>query len=86
MLSAADLVTLVCFAAAGICMGFGAIGTASGIGIIGGKALEGISEAPKQEGVLLKTMLIAMSIAATTAIYALVVAVLLIFVVTQGGI
>ena len=85
MLSQPDLITIVCFAAAGICMGLGAIGTAAGIGIIGGSGLEGISENPKMEGAILKTMLIGMSIAATTAIYALVIAVLLIFVVTQGG-
>lgn len=85
MLSQADLITIVCFIAAGISIGLGAIGPAFGIGIIGGNGLQGISENPKMEGPLLRTMLIGMSIASTTAIYALVIAVLLIFVVTQGG-
>ena len=85
MLNQLDLITIVSYLAAGICMGSGAIGTAIGIGIIGGQALGGISENPKMEGALLKTMLIGMSIATTTAIYALVIGILLIFVVTQGA-
>ncbi|MBL7132023.1 MAG: F0F1 ATP synthase subunit C, partial [Candidatus Omnitrophica bacterium] len=43
--------------------------------------LQGLSENRKQEGALLKTMLIAMAVAETTAVYALVIAVLLMFVV-----
>jgi len=82
MLSHSELITLVCYASAGICMGLGAIGTAIGIGIIGGQGLQGTSENPKTEGAVLRTMLIGMSIASTTAIYALVVAVLLVFVIT----
>ena len=85
MLNQLDLITLVCFVGAGISMGLGAIGTAMGIGIIGGYGLQGIQENPKMEGVLLRTMLIGMSIASTTAIYALVISVLLIFVITQGA-
>ena len=84
MLSHADLLTVVCFTAAGISTGLGAIGTAIGIGIIGGNGLQGIVENPKMEGRLLQTMLIGMSIASTTAIYALVISVLLIFVVVRG--
>lgn len=84
MLNQADLITIVCLAAAGISMGLGAIGTAAGIGIIGGYGLQGMGENPKMEGPLLRTMLIGMSIASTTAIYALVIAVLLIFVIVQG--
>jgi len=65
-------------------MGLGAIGTAVGIGIIGGYGLQGIEENPKMESALLRTMLIGMSIASTTAVYALVIAVLLMFVVVHG--
>ena len=85
MLNQVDFITIVSFVSAGICVGLGAIGTAFGIGIIGGKGMEGIADNPKKEGALLKTMLIGMSIAATTSIYALVIGILLIFVVTQGA-
>jgi len=67
---------------AGICMGCGAIGPGIGEGVVGGKACEGIARQPQLQGVLTRTMLIADAIAETTGIYALVVALLLIFVVS----
>ena len=67
---------------AGICMGCGAIGPGIGEGVVGGKACEGIARQPKLQGVLTRTMLIADAIAETTGIYALVIALLLIFVVS----
>jgi len=80
---ASELIRIVSIIASGICVGLGAIGPAFGIGIIGGKNLEGTSESPEQEGALLKTMLIAMAVAETTAVYSLVVALLLLFVVGE---
>jgi len=76
-----EIIRIIAVTASGICMGLGAIGPSIGIGIIGSKGLQGISENKKQEGTLLKTMLIAMSIASTTAIYALIISILLIFVI-----
>ena len=76
-----ELIRTVAFISSAICIGMGAIGPAFGIGIIGGKDIEGASENPKQEGALLKTMLIAMAIASTTATYSLIVALLLLFVI-----
>ena len=76
-----EIIRIIAITASGICMGLGAIGPSIGIGIIGAKGLQGMSENKKQEGVLLKTMLIAMSIASTTSIYALIVSMLLIFVI-----
>jgi len=76
-----ELIRVVAFASCAICMGTGAIGSAIGIGIIGGRDLKGSSISPHQEGPLLKTMLIAMAIASTTAMYALLVALLLLFVI-----
>jgi len=67
---------------AGICMGAGAIGPGIGEGVVGGKACEGIARQPELQGVLTRTMLIADAIAETTGIYALVIALLLIFVVS----
>ena len=78
-----ELIKIVTFIASGICIGLGAIGPALGIGIIGGKNIEGTSEEPGQQGALLKVMLIGMAIAETTAIYSLVVALLLLFVVGE---
>ena len=67
---------------AGICMGCGAIGPGIGEGIVGGAACDGIARQPNLQGVLTRTMLIADAIAETTGIYALVVSLLLIFVVS----
>ena len=67
---------------AGICMGAGAIGPGIGEGFVGGKACEGIARQPELQGVLTRTMLIADAVAETTGIYALVIALLLLFVVT----
>ncbi len=67
---------------AGICMGAGAIGPGIGEGVVGGKTCEGIARQPELQGVLTRTMLIADAIAETTGIYALVIALLLIFVVS----
>lgn len=80
-MQAPELIKAVSFAASAISMGMGAVGSAVGIGIIGGRDIEGSSISPHQEGPLLKTMLIAMAIASTTAMYALLVSLLLLFVI-----
>ena len=67
---------------AGICMGAGAIGPGIGEGVVGGNACQGIARQPELQGTLTRTMLIADAIAETTGIYALVIALLLIFVVS----
>jgi len=67
---------------AGICMGAGAIGPGIGEGFVGGKACEGIARQPELQGVITRTMLIADAIAETTGIYALIISLLLIFVVS----
>ena len=67
---------------AGICMGAGAIGPGIGEGFVGGKACEGIARQPELQGSITRTMLIADAIAETTGIYALIVSLLLIFVVS----
>ena len=66
---------------AGISMGMGAIGPGIGEGIVGGNAVSAMARQPQMQGVLLRTMLLADAIAETTGIYALVIAILLIFVV-----
>ena len=62
-------------------MGVGAIGAAIGEGFIGGKAVEGMARQPELQGPLTRTMILADAIAETTGVYALIVALVLIFLV-----
>ncbi|MDP8247033.1 MAG: ATP synthase F0 subunit C [Candidatus Tritonobacter lacicola] len=65
---------------AGVCMGVGAMGPGIGEGFAAGKACEGVSRNPTASGVLVRTMLIGQAISESTAIYSLVVALLMLFV------
>ncbi|MGA0241395.1 MAG: ATP synthase F0 subunit C [Candidatus Marinamargulisbacteria bacterium] len=67
--------------AAGIAMGFGAVGPGIGEGFVAGKACEAIGKRPDEQALITKTMIIGQAISETTGIYALVVALILIFVV-----
>ncbi len=67
--------------AAGLAMGFGAVGPGIGEGFVGGKACEAIGKRPEEANLITKTMIIGQAISETTGIYALVVALILIFVV-----
>ncbi|MBG7617148.1 MAG: ATP synthase F0 subunit C [Chloroflexi bacterium] len=66
--------------AAGIAMGMGAIGPGIGIGILGAGAVQAVSRNPEARGVIFTNMLFAVALAEAVAIYALVVAIILIFV------
>ena len=66
--------------AAGIAMGFGAVGPGIGEGFVAGKACEAIGKRPDEQALITKTMIIGQAISETTGIYALVVALILIFV------
>lgn len=63
---------------AGICMGLGALGPAIGIGFAGAKAVEGIGYSLEHAGLLQRTMFVGVAVSESTAIYALVVSLLLI--------
>lgn len=65
--------------AAGICMGLGAIGSAIGEGYVGGKAMEAISRNPKISDKLIPNMLVAMAITESSAVFALVVTMIILF-------
>lgn len=65
---------------AGLAMGLGAIGAAIGMGFAGGKACQAISRQPEAAPDITKTMLVGQAISETTAIFALVIAILLVFV------
>jgi F-type H+-transporting ATPase subunit c len=69
-----------CALAAGICMGIGAIGPGIGEGNAVSKACEAIGRQPESKGDVTSTMLFGCAIAETTGLYALVIAILLIFV------
>ena len=64
---------------AGLCMGIGAIGPAIGEGNAVGKALEGMARQPEEAGALRTNMILGCAITETTGIYALVVALLILF-------
>jgi len=67
------------FLGAGIAMGAGAIGPGLGIGIAAERALTGIARQPHQEGALVRTMFLGMAVTESTAIYSLVIALILLF-------
>jgi F-type H+-transporting ATPase subunit c len=66
--------------AAGIAIGFGGIGPGIGIGIAVNGALQAIGRNPETAGEVRTTMILGAGLAEAVAIYALVVALVLIFV------
>lgn len=76
-----ESVKAVAYLAAGISMGLGAIGTGLGEGFVAGKACEAVGKRPDQANLITKTMIIGQAVTETTGIYALIVALILIFVV-----
>lgn len=66
--------------ASAVAIGVGGLGPALAIGLIGMKAMEGIGRNPEAGGKLLVPMLLGMAFAEAVAIYALVVALIIQFV------
>lgn len=66
--------------AAGIAIGIGAIGPALGIGMLAGKAMEALGRNPEAQGPIRQNMILAIAFAEAIAIYALVVAIVILFV------
>lgn len=64
---------------AAITMGIGSVGPAIGQGMIGMKACENIGKYPESSGQIRTTMVLAMAIVESSAIYALIIAGALIF-------
>lgn len=64
---------------AGLAMGIGAIGAGLGEGLAAGKASEAVARNPQTAGVVLRTMLVGQAVAESTTIYALVIALLILF-------
>lgn len=75
-----DPVKAVALLSAGLCMGFGAIGSGAGSGLPGGAACQGIGRQPESQGLLTTNMLIGAAVCQTPAIFAMVIALILMFV------
>ncbi|MFQ5860170.1 MAG: ATP synthase F0 subunit C [Dehalococcoidia bacterium] len=66
--------------AVGLAIGLGLIGPGIGIGILGASAMSAIGRNPEARGAILTNMILAIAFAEALGIYALIVAILLIFV------
>lgn len=69
------------FLASGIAMGFGAVGPGIGSGLAAQGASKGAAEFPENTSIIMRTMLLGQAVAQSTSTYALVVALILIFVI-----
>ena len=69
------------FLGAGLAAGLGMLGPGIGIGILGAGALNAIGRNPEARGPILTNMILAIAFAEALGIYALIVAVILLFVV-----
>ncbi|MBW1765989.1 MAG: ATP synthase F0 subunit C [Deltaproteobacteria bacterium] len=78
-IDAPTAIKLASFVGAGFCMGLGAIGAALGEGYTGGQASQAISQKPDLVREIVKSMLIGQALAESAGVFALVIAVLLIF-------
>lgn len=79
MIAEFDWVKVAAYVAAGLCMSIGTIGPACGLGFIGGKACESIGKKPEGAGAIFKIMILPLIFVESTAIYALLISILLIF-------
>ncbi|MBI2858627.1 MAG: ATP synthase F0 subunit C [Chloroflexi bacterium] len=66
---------------AGLAIGLGAFGPGIGIGMLGRGAMEALGRNPEARGAILTNMILALAFAEAVAIYALIVAIILAFVV-----
>lgn len=77
--STLQLTGLFAYMSAGLCMGLGAIGAGIGEGMIAAEATEGCARQPRAAGETVRMMLLGQAMAETAAIFALLVAILLVF-------
>lgn len=74
-----ELIKAATVLAAGLAIGLGAIGPGIGQGTAAGKAVEGIARQPESTNEIRTTMILGMAIMESLTIYALVIALVLIF-------
>jgi F0F1-type ATP synthase membrane subunit c/vacuolar-type H+-ATPase subunit K len=67
--------------AAGIAVGLGGIGPGIGCGAVGETSCEAIAKNPSNDALMLRTMLIGQAVSQSTAIYAFIIALVILFVV-----
>jgi len=77
-----EYVKIAAYIGAAFVMAVGTIGPALGQGLIGSKAVENIGKYPENAGRIQTSMIISMSFVETSAIYALLIAIVLLFVKT----
>jgi len=77
--TAVDYVKAVSFIAAGLSMGIGSLGPSLGMGYVGAEACEGIGRTPSQSLSVTTSMLLGQALSQTSSIFALVVALLLLY-------
>jgi F-type H+-transporting ATPase subunit c len=66
--------------AAGLAIGLGSLGPSIGIGLLAAKAMEALGRNPEASGPIQQNMILALAFAEAIAIYALVVAFVIIFI------
>lgn len=71
---------VVKFVAAGLAAGLGAIGPGIGVGVLGHGAMGALGRNPEARGVIMTNMLIGIAFCESVAIYALVIAIIILFV------
>ena len=76
----ASLIPVVSILAAALAVSFGAIGPALGIGMAVRGAMEAIGRNPEAAGEIRSTMIIGAALAEAVAIYAFVIAIIILFV------
>ena len=67
--------------AAALAIGLGALGPGLGVGILGHGAMQALGRNPEARGAIMTNMILAIAFAEAIAIYALIVAIILVFVV-----
>ena len=67
------------FLAAGIAAGVGVVGSAIGEGLLAAKAMEAMGRNPEAGDTIFTRMIVAMAITESSAIYAVVIALILLF-------
>jgi F-type H+-transporting ATPase subunit c len=74
----AEFTKVAAYVAAGVCAGIGMFGPALGLGFVGGKACESIGKNPEVAPSMMRTMVTALALVESTAIYVFLISLLLV--------